>query len=393
MIWLYNHPKITSLVNIAHGEGYGLPLFEAAREGLPVATIGWSGQLDFLHHNGTDYFQRIDFSLRQIQSEAVWDGVVVADSKWAFADESSYKKALRSLIVNNQAASHRASELKKIIEDNFSDEKLYSIFCNSLEKCISQTPEEVKGISFCIPTNAAKVDKTLVTIESIKKEMGEFPHEIILAGDIDAFRDIDGVTLVDRKEEAHSRKVSCLRNAAADKSSHDVIAWCDDDVIIGAKWLENTIKFSKNNNWEVLGNKLFNPDGTRHWDRATLKPHRLVDYNHNQYDKNLYQTAGFFLTRKRVFDKVRWDEECLVYGDKEGKLSEDVKFSMDLIRNGYRLSFNENATTWHNDNRYTTFESRQVRTTLLKDMILEQIPTYNFATNHLRFESLMGKLK
>lgn len=393
MTWLYNHSKINALINIAHGEGYGLPLFEAAREGLPVATIGWSGQLDFLHHNGKDYFEKVDYTLRQVQQEAVWKGVIEADSMWAYADEGSYKTALRKLLQDSESTKQRATELKAIIDNEFSDEKLYAAFCRSLESSIAQNPEEIKGISFCIPTNAAKVDKTLLTIKSIKEEMGDFPHEIILAGDIDAFKDVEGVTLVDKKDEAHSRKVSSLRNAAADNSSHDVIAWCDDDIVIGTRWLENTIEFSKNNSWDVLGNKLQNPDGTRHWDRATLKPHRLVDYDHNQYDKSLYQTAGFFLSRRKVFEAIRWDENCLVYGDKEGKLSEDVKFSLDLVRNGYRISFNESATAWHNDDRYTAFENRQNRTTLLKSKILEIIPTYSFATNHLRFDSLMEKLK
>ena len=59
MTWLYTRPKISALVNISHGEGFGLPMFEAAREALPVITVGWSGQLDFLHHNGKNYFQSV----------------------------------------------------------------------------------------------------------------------------------------------------------------------------------------------------------------------------------------------------------------------------------------------------------------------------------------------
>ena len=45
---LYEHDKVKCLVNIAHGEGFGLPLFEAARLALPVIAIPWSGQLGLL---------------------------------------------------------------------------------------------------------------------------------------------------------------------------------------------------------------------------------------------------------------------------------------------------------------------------------------------------------
>ncbi len=44
---LYLHPQIKAFVSLPHGEGFGLPLFEAAYSALPVVTVGWSGQLDF----------------------------------------------------------------------------------------------------------------------------------------------------------------------------------------------------------------------------------------------------------------------------------------------------------------------------------------------------------
>jgi glycosyltransferase involved in cell wall biosynthesis len=46
---LYVHPKIKAMVNFGHGEGYGLPLFEAAYSGLPVITHDFGGQKDFLY--------------------------------------------------------------------------------------------------------------------------------------------------------------------------------------------------------------------------------------------------------------------------------------------------------------------------------------------------------
>ncbi len=48
MNYLYNHPKVKSMVSMTHGEGFGRPLLEATMTGLPVIASGWSGQIDFL---------------------------------------------------------------------------------------------------------------------------------------------------------------------------------------------------------------------------------------------------------------------------------------------------------------------------------------------------------
>ncbi len=46
---LYKHKSVHALVSLTHGEGFGLPLFEAAYSGLPVVATDWSGHLDFLY--------------------------------------------------------------------------------------------------------------------------------------------------------------------------------------------------------------------------------------------------------------------------------------------------------------------------------------------------------
>ena len=130
MTGLYSNPKISALVNISHGEGFGLPMFEAAREALPIITIGWSGQLDFLNHNGKNYFQSVDYTLRPVQPQAVWEGVVEEDSLWAYADQGSFKMTLRKTLKNLKKAKKQAQELKDIVLKEFSDEKLFEGFCD-----------------------------------------------------------------------------------------------------------------------------------------------------------------------------------------------------------------------------------------------------------------------
>jgi len=131
MTSLYTNDKIKAIVNISHGEGFGLPLFEATREALPVITIGWSGQQDFLHHDGKNYFQSVDFTLQPVQKEAVWPSVIEESSMWAFAEQGSYKMTLRKTYKNWETAKETAQELKTINDEKFSDETLYKLFIDS----------------------------------------------------------------------------------------------------------------------------------------------------------------------------------------------------------------------------------------------------------------------
>jgi len=125
---LYEHDKIKAMVNISHGEGFGLPLFEAARLGLPIISIGWSGQTDFLD----DKFLKVKHDLKQVQQHAVWDGVIQADSQWAYADQGSFKMALRQMQKRYADFLKQAEELQGHIDSHFRDEVLFENFCENI---------------------------------------------------------------------------------------------------------------------------------------------------------------------------------------------------------------------------------------------------------------------
>ena len=112
MSGLYQHEKIKSFVTITHGEGFGLPLFEAAYYGLPIIAPAWSGHCDFLYgpvknkktgkQKIRPLFARVEYTLQNVQKEAVWPGVVQADSMWCFADKNSYQSRLTDMHKNYQ---------------------------------------------------------------------------------------------------------------------------------------------------------------------------------------------------------------------------------------------------------------------------------------------------
>jgi len=136
---LYNHEKLNALIAFPHGEGFGLPLFEAAYSGLPVVATGWSGQLDFLVNKktGQNRFYNVDFDLQPIHESVVWDGVVSKDSMWAYTREQSAKQKMRQCYydLTSDKADETVKKFKQFaeeIKEEFSPEQKYKEFVNAV---------------------------------------------------------------------------------------------------------------------------------------------------------------------------------------------------------------------------------------------------------------------
>ena len=135
---LYRHEKVKALINLAHGEGFGLPMFEAAENELPVVAVGWSGQMDFLYApkknkktkkvQNRPHFAKVEYNLQPIQQEAHWKDVLVPESMWAYAHKGSYMKELRNVYKNYNFYKSQAKKLKAHLEEEFTEEKQYKKF-------------------------------------------------------------------------------------------------------------------------------------------------------------------------------------------------------------------------------------------------------------------------
>jgi len=138
MTGVYTHPKVKAIVSTTHGEGFGLPLFEAAYNELPVVAPNWSGHVDFLYASKKDkkgkvksrpHFTKVDYNIAPVQKEAVWDGVVQADSQWCFPKESSFKSSLREVYKNYGPKKSEAKKLAKHVKKVFTKEASYKDIC------------------------------------------------------------------------------------------------------------------------------------------------------------------------------------------------------------------------------------------------------------------------
>lgn len=139
---LYVNPKIKAIVSTSHGEGFGLPLFEAAYSGLPVICPNWSGQTDFLYAPVRDkktkkvrkkpHFLKIEYDMGNVQQQAVWNGVIQADSMWCFPRKSSLRDRMREMYKNPGPAVSKAKNLKNFLTEEFSPAIKYREFADAV---------------------------------------------------------------------------------------------------------------------------------------------------------------------------------------------------------------------------------------------------------------------
>tara|TARA_R110000824_G_scaffold67377_5_gene174484 strand:+ start:10591 stop:11895 length:1305 start_codon:yes stop_codon:yes gene_type:complete len=135
---LYKHPKVKALVSLTHGEGFGLPIFEAAYSGLPVLAPEWSGHVDFLFapkknkKTGNEkmkaHFAKIDYNIGPIPESVVWDGVLEKDSMWCYPQQGSYKMKLREVYKEYGRFKKQAKNLQKWVIENFEEKNQYKKF-------------------------------------------------------------------------------------------------------------------------------------------------------------------------------------------------------------------------------------------------------------------------
>ena len=139
MAGLYNHEKVSAYVSTSHGEGFGLPVFEAASHSVPVIAPNWSGYTDYTSFkpttkskNAKSYLVGVDYKIAPVQDEAVWNGVIERGTNWCFVDLQDLKVKMREVYSEPAKYQKSAEKLQKHIVKNFTETKQRELLFQSI---------------------------------------------------------------------------------------------------------------------------------------------------------------------------------------------------------------------------------------------------------------------
>jgi glycosyltransferase involved in cell wall biosynthesis len=169
MNYLYNHPKIKSLVSLTHGEGFGRPLLEATMTGLPVMTTNWSGHLDFLHE---EYSMLLGGEMVKVPKSQHWKDIIVPESQWFSVNEGQAYKCLNYCFENQQIIKSKSKQLMDINREKFTLNKMTEKLDEIMEKYMKDIPQQV-GLQMPKLKKVGSVESPKIKLPKLKKVTNE----------------------------------------------------------------------------------------------------------------------------------------------------------------------------------------------------------------------------
>ena len=114
MASLYAHESVRAFISLTRGEGFGLPILEAACSDVPVVATNWSGHLDFMNKGR---FVKLDFGLDEVPKSRVDGKIFVEGARWANVDEHDVKRKLKKLRDSPTIPGQWASALGAVLRE------------------------------------------------------------------------------------------------------------------------------------------------------------------------------------------------------------------------------------------------------------------------------------
>jgi len=131
---LYKHKSTKALISLTRGEGFGLPILEAAASNLPVITTSWSAHTEFL---ALGKYVGIDYNLVDVPEMKIDGRIFVNETRWANPSEIDFKKKIKKFRQKHTIPKQWANDLGIKIREEYSKnaimKKYESVFKEIIE--------------------------------------------------------------------------------------------------------------------------------------------------------------------------------------------------------------------------------------------------------------------
>jgi glycosyltransferase involved in cell wall biosynthesis len=121
MLSIYKSSKIRLFTSLTRGEGFGLPMLEAASCDIPVIATGWSAHDEFL---SLGRYGKVSYNLVPIPDSKVDDRIFKKASMWAQPDRIDFEKRVNKFISSQEVPRQWARELGQKIRENYSQQSI-----------------------------------------------------------------------------------------------------------------------------------------------------------------------------------------------------------------------------------------------------------------------------
>ena len=128
---VYKHKNVKCILSATRGEGYGLPLVDAAASAMPVVATGWSGHMDFLDEENITL---LDYKLKDIHESRIDNRIFMKGSRWAEVSEYEFKSKILDVYNNYGIAKKKAQRMQQKIRSNFSRKAIFERYDEVFEK-------------------------------------------------------------------------------------------------------------------------------------------------------------------------------------------------------------------------------------------------------------------
>jgi len=132
---LYKLDTVKAYVNAASGEGWCIPMFQAAYNGIPIIAPDFSGYKDYLYQNKEEkpgkfklrpFFQKVVCDINPVQNYQLMPGILNPGMLWSYPQPVDFKYKLQEVYKDYGRFKTQAEQLQKIVLEKYTPELIYS---------------------------------------------------------------------------------------------------------------------------------------------------------------------------------------------------------------------------------------------------------------------------